>query len=69
MGSTGGTGLCDGEKDVSAKPLQKMPNLAIGSQQIECDGQITLLLDQVSREVWWFFVVFFFLSPKPFDSC
>lgn len=54
-------GLCDGEKDVSAKTLQKMPNLAVvGSQQIECDAQITLLLYQVPREVWWLFFFFSF---------
>ena len=60
----GGTGLCNGEKDVAAKPLWKMPDLAVvGSQQIERDTQITLLLFKVSREY------FFFLSPKRFDSC
>lgn len=49
-------GLCDGEEDVAAKPLWKMPNLAVvGSQQIESDAQITLLLFKVSREFFFSF--------------
>lgn len=55
-GSTGGTGLCNREKDVAAKPLWKMPNPAVvGSQQIECDAPITRLLFKVSRDFFFLF--------------